>query len=249
MAHDHGSFVWHELITHDLEASKAFYPEVFPWRVEPLPMAGMDYQMLKHGESGIGGLVPPPSEDVPTHWVSYLSVADVDATAKKVKAAGGKLLMDAFDVPGVARMQPVADPEGAPFFLFAADSDPSPTEGPGAWHWNELWAKDAKASLAFYEEVFGYSHTEMEMPNGTYYVLMQGEAMRGGILRAPSAEIPSMWLSYVTVDDVDATVGRATGKGAELAAPVTEVEGVGRFAILKDPAGAVLGVIVPSARD
>ena len=64
---------------------------------------GSTYQLLKASDAPFGGLMSPHG-DVPTAWVSYVSVADVDATAKKIKKAGGTLHMDAFDVPGVGRM-------------------------------------------------------------------------------------------------------------------------------------------------
>ncbi len=178
MSYDHGRFVWFELVAGDHAKAKAFYPELLGWKLDPMKMPdGSSYPLLKAGGTPFGGLRDLPREGVPPHWVSYVSVADVDTTAKKVVAEGGKTLMDAISVPTVGRMQPVADPEGSVFMLFHAESgDPEATQGAGAFHWNELWAKDPKAVAAFYEKVLGYQHSVMEMPSGEYLVLKSGDA-------------------------------------------------------------------------
>lgn len=249
MSYEHGRFVWFELLTKDIDKAIAFYPEVLPWRIEPTPMQdGSSYNLIKVGDQGVGGLMSPQA-DVPTAWISYVSVADVDETAKKIKAAGGATQMDAFDAPGVGRMQPVNDAHGGMFCLFKGETgDPPRVDGPGSLHWNELWTQDPKASLAFYESALGYIHDEMSMPNGTYYILKDGDDMRGGMLQAPSSDIPTMWLQYITVDDCDATLARAKQNGATIVAEPVDAEGVGRFGIFRDPLGGMIGVIKPAAR-
>jgi len=249
MAHDHGRFVWFELITAQADEAKSFYPEVFGWKVEPMEMSGgITYPLIKVGDAPTGGFAPPPKKGIPPHWVSYVSVADVDATAKKVIANGGKSLMDAFDVPGVGRMQPVADPEGAAFFLFkTADGDPAAAEGPGSFHWNELWSSDPEAAVKFYEKVLGYTSETMEMPSGSYYVLKSGDQKRGGVMASPTKDVPSHWGQYVTVDDCDATLERAKRSGGKAVGDMMQVEGVGQFGHLQDKQGAVIGFIKPAA--
>jgi len=121
-----------------------------------------------------------------------------------------------------------------------------PIEGPGSFHWNELWTQDPQASIAFYEGVLGYTHEEMQMPNGTYYIFKNGDQMRGGMLKAPSSDIPTMWLQYVTVDDCDAALDRARQNGATIVADPVDA-GPGRFGILRDPIGGMIGVIKPAS--
>ncbi len=246
MSRNYGRFVWFELLTKKLDQAKAFYPETLPWKIIEAPMQdGSTYPMITVGDRGVGGLMTPPG-DVPTAWVSYVSVEDVDATARKIEAAGGSLHVDAFDMPGVGRIQPVSDAQGGMFALFHAETeDPAPIEGPGSFHWNELWTQEPEASLAFYEKVLEYHHDEMPMPNGTYYILKSGNEMRGGMLRAPSADIPTMWLQYVAVQDCDETLKRARSKGAAVVADPVDAP-PGRFAVLRDPLGAIIGVIQPS---
>jgi predicted enzyme related to lactoylglutathione lyase len=86
----------------------------------------------------------------------------------------------------------------------------------------------------------------MSMPNGTYYIFKDGENMRGGMLQAPSSDIPTMWLQYITVEDCDETLARAKKNGATVIAEPMDAE-PGRFAILRDPIGAMIGVIKPAS--
>lgn len=249
MSYDYGRFVWFELNTHDKDAALRFYPEVIGWKTSSMDMPGMPggYSMVNVGETPYGGIVDSPVPDVPPHWVSYVSVADVDATAKAVIEHGGKCLMDAMDIPGVGRMQPVADPEGAAFVLFTnASEDSDALEGDGSFHWNELWSKDPEAQVAFYEKALGYTSEVMEMPNGKYFMLKNGEQSRGGIMKSP-VDAPTHWEQYVRVDDVDAARTRATGNGGKALGDVMEVPGIGRFSLIADPTGATLGVITPEA--
>lgn len=246
MTHDTGRFVWFEMLTDDEEAIKRFYLELLPWKVEAMPMPEGAYSMIKAGETPVAGFAPLPRPGVSPHWVAYLSVDDVDAAARAVVAAGGDTLMDPIDIPGVGRAQPVKDDQGAAFFLFrAAEGDPEPAAGPGAFHWNELWTPDPDKAARFFEKALGFSSRETEMPAGTYIVLTKGGKDRGGILRAPDAAAPTRWVPYVEVADADAALARAKRGGATLLGEPIEVPEVGRFGLVADPQGGTLGLIAP----
>ena len=58
--------------------------------------------------------------------------------------------------------------------------------------------------------------------------------MRAGMLQAPSSDIPTMWLQYITVADCDETLARAKKNGATVVAEPMDAE-PGRFADLRDP--------------
>lgn len=247
MTIDAGRFTWFEYLSDDGDAAARFYGEVLPWQIHQATVAGSPYAMIKAGEAMLGGFTKlPPGVKTP-HWLSYVSVEDIETTVKKVVAAGGKSLMDAFEIPNVGRMQPVADAQGAALMLFrAATGDLPVAKGPGSFHWNELWSPDAKAALDFYSRAFGYTHSSMEMPGGTsYYVLENAGVPRGGIMQSPSAAIPTHWLPYVHVADLDGTVARVGRNGGKAEGDAMTVPGVGRFAFVRDPQGARLGLITP----
>jgi len=70
-----GRFVWHELMTPDVEKSKGFYAELLGWTFQAMPMPGMDYTMVMSGPTGVGGIMPLsalPMKGVPPHWLGYV---------------------------------------------------------------------------------------------------------------------------------------------------------------------------------
>lgn len=246
MTHDFGRFVWFRLNTPDVPRAAAFYGEVFGWKAEDIRMPdGTPYTLIKAGEAPIGGFGPLPKPGMAAHWIGYISVADVDAAAAKLVGQGARSLMDAFDVATVGRMQPLADPHGAAFFVYRSlNGDGPAAEGPGSVHWCELVTADPEAAVAFYEAALGYTHETMNMPHGTYFVLKNGDALRGGVFAGSG---PARWVQYVTVEDCDAALARAERGGGRVVMPATDVPGVGRFAQVADPMGAEIGLITPAA--
>ena len=114
--HVAGTFSWAELATSDAEAAKKFYGALFGWAFDDQPAGpDMTYSMAKLGDQTAGALYKMGQEmkGVPPHWLSYVSVDDADATAKKAVAAGGKLIKEPFDVMTFGRMAVVTYPAGA----------------------------------------------------------------------------------------------------------------------------------------
>ena len=243
-----GKFVWFELVTRDAKKAQAFYGEVLGWKVQPFSMGDSTYEMITIGEgmdSMIGGYAMPKDERQPSHWISYVSVEDVDAAAKAATANGGRIVEPPYDIPQVGRTARIADPQGAELCLFRnASGDPDDALPPrGGWCWNELHTTDATKAIAFYEKVVGFSHRTLSGPAGTYHILSRGGVDRGGVTDQGSAQ-PS-WLPYVAVDDADATVARARNNGGKVCVGPEDIPGVGRFGVLQDPTGASFAVLKP----
>ena len=246
-----GKFVWFEHVSNDIAKARAFYETLFGWHTETMPMPGGElYSVIHNGGAGIGGYAKAPA-GVPNAWLSYLSVSDVDASYKSALAAGAKSLMAPMDYGSAGRAATLADPSGGVFSLWkGAMGDPADTEDVpvGGWYWNELSTQNETAALAFYEKVFGFSHDAMPMPQGVYYVLKQGETVRGGLAKAMDAKTPTMWRQYVKVADCDASAAKAVGLGATSCVPPTDIPGIGRFSMLIDPLGAAIAVMKPAPR-
>ena len=88
---EHGDFLWNELMAKDLEGSKAFYNQVLGWEFSEMDVGTGPYTLISGGEMPRGGMMPmqgPEFENVPSHWMAYVQVDDVDATAAKVAGAG-----------------------------------------------------------------------------------------------------------------------------------------------------------------
>ena len=247
-----GKFVWHDLMTPDVDEAKRFYGELFGWTYEVWKPGEMDYPMISAAGRQWGGMMtPPPGRDVPSHWMSHVTVDDADATVRRAEKAGGSVHVPPREIPEVGRFAVIADPQEASIAAFqpAGEAPPSAGEpGPGAFVWHELLTSDVDGALAFYAELFGWTDAPMEMgPAGTYHILKTGDTDAGGLMAMPpGVEAPPFWLVYLAVEDVDASAAKAGGLGARTLMPAFDIPGIGREAILMDPAGAVFAVFTPA---
>ena len=256
-----GRFVWHDLMTTDPAAAVAFYTALFGWTTTTMPMGGElgDYVMLHAGGEMLGGVAPlDAAHGVPSHWIGYATVPDVDAACQTAERLGGATAVPPTDIPNVGRFAVVSDPTGAtisPFFGPGAIEAPEPpAPGPfGIFCWDELMSSDPEASARFHAGVFGWRYESMDMgPEGTYRIAHRGPLQASGLMQLPAAAqaegARSHWLSYVHVADVDASSARAVELGGtQLVAP-RDIPQIGRFAVLRDPSGALFALFRPVAR-
>ncbi|MEM7471613.1 MAG: VOC family protein [Pseudomonadota bacterium] len=122
MSEMHGTVHWTELNTHNIKAAKAYYADVCGWSFDTMPMEGEgEYTVGRLGEQMVAGLFDisaiPEMKDIPSHWLTYLAVDDVDAAVSATKAMGGQVYREPWDISGVGRIAIVADPSGASFGL------------------------------------------------------------------------------------------------------------------------------------
>jgi uncharacterized protein len=112
-----GSLVWTDARLTDPEAGRAFYADVFGYTYEPVPgVPASDYTTFHVGgevAGGMGGMMGAPA-DTPSHWLTYFSVADVDAAVAAAESAAATVLMAPTDTP-FGRMAILTDPFGATF--------------------------------------------------------------------------------------------------------------------------------------
>ena len=109
-----GSPAWHELYAPDAKKARDFYTQLLGATVDAMP-GGMEYYVLKHGDKMLAGIMKSdPAWGMPARWVTYFAVANVDETAAKVKALGGKQMGGIDDSP-FGRLAALADPQGAIF--------------------------------------------------------------------------------------------------------------------------------------
>ena len=105
-------FLLERIETRNADAAKKFYGATLGWTFEAMPMPEGTYWIAKMGAPPVGGIFTmngPDFEDVPEHWFAYIAVDDVDARVKKLKAAGGNIMREPFDVPDVGRIAIVQD--------------------------------------------------------------------------------------------------------------------------------------------
>ena len=119
----------------------------------------------------------------------------------------------------------------------------------GVFSWNELLTSDVEAAKKFYTELIGWATEDMPSPGGTYTILKIDGEQVGGMMAMPPGQPmqgPPMWGAYISVDDVDGIAAKCESLGGKILAPPMDIEGVGRFAVLQDPQGAVFSILKSS---
>lgn len=123
----------------------------------------------------------------------------------------------------------------------------------GRFIWYELMTPDVQASLTFYAGVVGWTSTVMMAGDGDYYILeTQGAGVGGMMAFTPemiAGKMHPSWTGYVAVDDVNATALKVVELGGEVISPPQDIPGIGRFAVITDPAGAAIAVMTPAPMD
>jgi predicted enzyme related to lactoylglutathione lyase len=109
----------------------------------------------------------------------------------------------------------------------------------------ELSTSDVKAAKEFYQGVFGWQCQDIEMPSGSYTMLMAGDKTIGGIQANPMPETPSNWLGYVGVESAARTLSAIESHGGKVIVPVMDI-GMGKLAVFTDPQGAYFAIWEPS---
>lgn len=237
--HEHGSFSWTDLATPDAQASKAFYGGLFPWEYtdNPIPDDGV-YVMATIGGRAAAAMFET-SERHPA-WASYVTVDDVDAETAKAGELGATVFAEPFDVMDVGRMSTIQDPTGAVFCLWQARTSIGAeiVNGPGALSLNQLNTSDPEAAERFYGELFGWRFESVGDADNPYFGIYRGERVNGGMMPLPpGAPMPSHWLAYFGIDDLDAAAGQIGSAGGTLMVEPLEVPG-GRILVAQDPQGA-----------
>jgi uncharacterized protein len=236
---------WVDLQTSDQDAAKQFYTAVFGWDYDdqPMPQGGV-YSMAKLRGRDVAAIAPlPPQQGAPPHWNSYIATADVGAIVGRVEGAGGTVLMPPMDVMDAGRMAVVQDPTGAVIALWQAKNHigAQTVNEPGSFTWTELQTPDVDTAAAFYAKVVGWEAQRFEEMD---YTVFNNEGTGiAGATKPPMEGIPPNWLVVFAVEDTDATVDIAKKSGATVFAEPMDIEGVGRFALLADPQGAVFAVL------
>jgi predicted enzyme related to lactoylglutathione lyase len=256
-----GKFIWCELMTTDAAGAEAFYTHVVGWKAQDSGLPGIDYSYTVIGIGGadIGGILALPKEaseaGARPGWMGYVAVADADASAASIQAAGGAVHRPPADIPSVGRFAVVADPQGAVFNIMK----PNPPAGspdiqlpapgaPGHVGWHELHATDREAAFAFYAGQFGWTKDEafdMGGPAGVYQLFATGDAAVGGIVNKMPAFPAPFWLYYFNVEDIDAAIGRLTEGGGKVMNGPHQVPGGSWIVHGLDPQGAMFALAGP----
>ena len=241
-----GRFVWHDLMTSDVDRAMRYYSDLLGWTYTDFE--GMDYKMIHAGGREWGGFVNP-GHDQSSHWISHVTVEDVDAAAAKVEELGGTVQVPATDIPQVGRFAIIVSPTGAAISLFRplkGDGDETPPPVHGTFCWHELLAQDAEVEGRFFSEVLGWRVEDVPMGElGTYHLFKRLDTGKdaGGMMSMPGQDGSSTWLPYIAVDDADAIAARTEELGGKVWVQPKDIPDVGRIVVTSDSTRAMIAFL------
>ena len=271
---------WVDTSQPDPEAAVAFYRGLFGWDFEDVmpPDAPGNYFMarLRGGDVAAVGSQPEGAPPLAA-WNTYVWVENADETAERVRASGGKVLTDPFDVMDAGRMAVVGDPEGAVFCVWQANGHKGAriVNEPGSLNFNGLNTRDPRAAKSFYRSVFGWDTLDLggggemwRLPGYGDFLELSDPGLRSRVeegggppgfadvvatinpIPGDQPDTPAHWSVTFAVDDADATASRATDLGGQIVAPPFDAPWV-RMTVLADPQGAtfVASKFVPENKD
>lgn len=251
-----GTPCWIDLSTPDLGAAKAFYGALFGWEAHTSPdpeAGGYTFFTLPGGDGNeVAAVMPLMGEDQPPAWTTYVSVADLDATAKAIQVGGGQVLIEPTEVMDQGRMAIFADALGAVVAAWqpAAFHGAAYVNEANTYCWSELACRDVESAKAFYAAAFGWHGDTHPFGTSTYTEWKAGDRPVAGMVQMNEewpAGVPSHWMVYFAVADCDASAAKATEAGGSVSVPPTDIP-IGRFAVLTDPHGAHFSIIKLSDR-
>ncbi len=240
--YEHGVPSWVDMGAPDYNAALAFYGQLFGWDSQDMGEEAGHYHMVTKDGRVVAG-IGPAQDPGPPRWTMYVNVNDVDAVAKTVEAAGGRILLAPMDVMTAGRMTVFADTTGA----VASAWQPMDHAGaqlvnePGSFVWSELHSSDVDKSKQFYTEVFGWGWGG----SPEYAEVQVGGRSVAGLMVRPAdlpAQVPDNWLIYFGSADLDADVQKAKELGATVVVPPTPIPNMGRFSVLMDPQGGTFAI-------
>lgn len=250
---NNGRFDWFEYMTGDVNKAKAFYSELFNWKVEEKAMPQADgstytYAMFCANGKPVAGMSAPDHASLANSWLAYTTVANLDNAVKTLQKNGGKVLCAETSLPNIGRWVVATDAQGIAFspFQSACANCAAPSEmATGQFCWHEISTSNPEQALALYTEMFGWQKGELiTSPDGSKYQVLNrvGEERGfGGVFAADEKSKPT-WRHYVAVESVDETLARANSLGGKTVWPAMDIGANGRIACFTDNQGAELAI-------
>lgn len=106
-------FVHAELNTTDVAKAKAFYGQLFDWKLQDQKIGDLDYTMIQVGSGTGGGIMKQLIPGAGSAWLPYVNVQDIKASTKKAHSLGAKVMKDVSEVSNMGWLSIIVDPTGA----------------------------------------------------------------------------------------------------------------------------------------
>jgi uncharacterized protein len=253
----HGSWLWYEIITPDLEGTKAFYDAVLGWNIQTSHTDNMDYGFIVNADGGMTGGLLRLTKDMTDHgarpcWVGYIGVDDCDAAVAAAIAAGGQCRMPARDIDMAGRVAMLADPDGAAYYVMTPTPPPGGGQSTafstsllGRCSWNELAANDADIALDYYTSLYSWSRpAPMDMgPMGLYHFIDHDGGGIGAVYPKPPEMPFAGWNHYFRVASIDAAKALVESNGGSVMMGPHQVPDDEWIIMGADPQGAMFALV------
>jgi predicted enzyme related to lactoylglutathione lyase len=119
----------------------------------------------------------------------------------------------------------------------------------GQFLWHELLTSDPEGGAGFYSKVLGWNARPWD-GDEAYTMLGSAAGPVGGarvVGKDPLASTAGPnWLTYVGVPDLADALATAEGSGGRVLHPITSIPDGGRYAVITDPQGGVIGLYEPA---
>ena len=141
--------------------------------------------------------------------------------------------------------------------LLGAGASPLGPDGsarrlPGKFVWLDLATENPASARAFYGEVFGWRFRDVEGAPASYALIENDSGKVAGVFRharPAGAKVGARWLAIMSVRDPQAAARLARERGGQVLLEPKAVRGRGTHAVLRDPDGAVFGVLATEGGD
>jgi uncharacterized protein len=271
---------WVDTTQPDPAAAVDFYSGLFGWEFEDVMPPGSEGNYfigrLHGGDVAAVGSIPESAPPL-AMWNTYVSVDSADETASKVRAVGGRVVMEPFDVGDSGRMAVLTDLEGALICVWQAKQFKGAqlVNEPGSLNFNNLHTRDVEGAKSFYGSVFGWETLVLDggfemwtLPGYGDYLQRGDPDLRKRVSEVGGAtgfedvvasinpiakdqpDFPPHWGVTFAVDDADAVAKKAAELGGTVLAPPFDAPWV-RMTVIADPQGAsfVASKFVPENKD
>jgi len=271
---------WVDTNQPDPDAAATFYGGLFGWVFEDaMPPGSAGKYLIARLEGGDVAAIASQPEGAPPMavWNTYVWVDSADEAAARVLDAGGRVVMDPFDVMDAGRMAVLTDPEGATFRVWQAKRHKGAriVNTPGSLNFNGLNVRDADGAKTFYGSVFGWKALGVDggaqmwrLPGYGDFLQQSDPGLRERMAAsgAPDGfedvvatlnpiaddqpDAHAHWSVTFAVDDADAIAKRAAKLGGKVLVPPFDAPWV-RMTVIADPHGArfVASKFVPENKD
>ena len=272
---------WVDASEPDPEAALGFYGDLLGWEFRDVMRPDSDGTYFiarcetrgwslfdrsggsRSGDVAAVGSIPEAAPPM-AMWNTYFWVDSADETASRVRDAGGRVVMEPFDVMDACRIAVFTDPEGAAFCAWEARKHRGArvVNNPGSLNFNGLNTRDVEAARAFYGSVFGWQTLTMDGGAEMWTLSGYGDYLEGyhpGLreqmadagaparfedvvatinpIAADQHDTPPHWSVTFAVEDADAAAEKAAQLGGRVIVPPFDAPWV-RMTVLADPQGA-----------